>query len=184
MPANSFPRRIIQGANNTIWVILERPGELFSRIARISGVETPDSTAPAFTKLKLTNTTFKVGTKKTALVAKTKKKPAKTGTTLSYTLSENATASIAVQKAVAGRKSGKSCVKPTAKLKKAKKCTRYATVKTLTRLQLAGANKVAFSGRIGNTKLKPGKYRFSITGTDARGNTSLAVKKSFRIVQK
>lgn len=186
MPANSFPRRISPGANNTIWVILERPGELFSRVARISGVETPntDVTPPALTKAKLTNTKFKVGTKKTALVAK-KKKKTPTGTTLSYTLSEIATTSIAVQKAAAGRKSGTACVKPTSKLKKAKakKCTRYVTVKTLTRLQLAGANKVAFSGRIDKTKLKTGKYRFFITAQDAKGNISTPTKKSFTIVK-
>ncbi|MBJ7355109.1 MAG: hypothetical protein JHC98_09805 [Thermoleophilaceae bacterium] len=183
MPANSFPRRISQGANNTIWVILERPGELFSRIARISGVENPDVLAPAYSGLKLTNTKFRVGKKSTALVAKAKKK-AKAGTTLSYTLSEIATTSIAVQKATTGRKSGTSCVKPTKSLKKAKKCTRYAVVKTLTRLQLAGANKVSFSGRIGKTKLKAGKYRFSVTGKDANGNTSLPVTKAFTIVKK
>lgn len=187
MPANSFPRRISQGANNTIWVILERPGELFSRIARISGVEAPntDITPPAITKLKLTNTKFKVGTKKTALVAKKKKKKTPAGTTLSYTLSEIATASIAVQKAAAGRKIGTACVKPTSKLKKAKakKCTRYVVIKTLTRLQLAGANKVSFSGRIGKTKLKVGKYRFLITAQDANGNVSAPTKKSFTIVK-
>lgn len=185
MPANSFPRRISPGANNTIWVILERPGELFSRVARISGVEVPNTDAipPAITKLKLTNSKFRVGTKKTALVAKKKKAP--TGTTISYTLSEIATASIAVQKATAGRKSGKTCVKPTAKLKKAKakKCTRYVTLKSLTRLQLAGTNKVAFSGRIDKTKLKVGKYRFSITAQDGKGNISAPTKKSFAIVK-
>lgn len=186
MPANSFPRRISPGANNTIWVILERPGELFSRVARISGVEVPntDTAPPALTNVKLTNTRFRVGTKKTALVAKTRKK-APRGTTLSYTLSEIATASIAVQKATAGRKSGGACVKPTSKLKKAKakKCTRYVVIKTLTRLQLAGTNKVSFSGRIDKTKLKVGKYRFSITAQDAKGNTSAPVKKSFTIVK-
>jgi hypothetical protein len=184
MPENSFPRRIIQGANNTIWVILERPGQDFSRIARISGVENPDVLAPAITGLKLTNSKFRVGTKKTALVAKKKKKKAPAGTTLSYALSEIATVSIGIEKATAGRKSGGVCVKPTSKLKKAKakKCTRYVVINTLTRLQLAGANKVSFSGRIDKTKLKPGKYRFSITGKDAKGNVSAPVKKSFTIV--
>jgi hypothetical protein len=57
-------------------------------------------------------------------------------------------------------------------------------VKTLTRLQLAGANSVAFSGRIESKKLKPGKYRFAITAKDAKGNMSPASTKSFTIVKK
>lgn len=174
-------RRIAKGTGNTIWVLFDLATK---KIARITGVENPDVDPPVITKAKLTNTKFKVGTKKTPSVA-AKKKKTPTGTTLSYTLSENATATIEIQKAVSGRKSGKACVKPTTKLKKAKKCTRYVKVKTLTRLQLAGPNKVAFSGRIGSTKLKPGKYRFSITGTDAKGNASEApVTKSFTIVQR
>jgi streptogramin lyase len=179
-PTLNVPRFITQGAGNTLWVTFA----VGKKIARVSGVENPDTVPPTYASVKLTNTKFKVGTKKTALVAKKKKKPAKTGTTISYTLSENATTSIAVLKATSGRKSGKTCVKPTKKLKKAKKCTRYALVKTLTRLQLAGANKVAFSGRIGNTKLKPGKYRFSITGKDATGNVSAPITKAFTIVKK
>ncbi len=176
-------RRITKGPNNTLWVMYDLATG--KKVARISGVENPDTAAPAITALKLTNTEFKVGTKKTALVAKKKWKKTPTGTTLSYTLSEIATASIAVQKAAAGRKSGTACMKPTSKLKKAKakKCTRYVPIKTLTRLQLAGANKVAFSGRIDKTKLKVGKYRFLITAQDAKGNVSAPTKKSFMIVK-
>ncbi|MBI2691618.1 MAG: hypothetical protein HYX29_06730 [Solirubrobacterales bacterium] len=50
-------------------------------------------------------------------------------------------------------------------------------------MQLAGANKVAFSGRIDKTKLKVGKYRFLITAQDAKGNVSAPTKKSFMIVK-
>lgn len=175
-------RRIAKGPGNTLWVMYDQAGR---KVARISGVEVPDTAVPTITNLKLTNTKFKVGKKKTALVAKSKKKKTPTGTTLSYTLSEIATASIAVQKATAGRRSGTACVKPTSKLKKAKakKCTRYVVIKTLTRLQLAGANKVSFSGRIDKTKLKVGKYRFLITAQDAKGNISAPTKKSFTIVK-
>jgi streptogramin lyase len=179
-PTGSGPRFATQGAGDTIWVGLETT----QKIVRISGIEKPDTAPPVISALKLTNTKFKVGTKKTALVAKAKKMPAKTGTTIKYTLSENATTSIAVLKGAAGRTSGAFCVKPTAKLKKAKKCTRYVLVKTLTRLQLAGANSVAFSGRIESKKLKPGKYRFAITAKDAKGNMSPASTKSFTIVKK
>lgn len=183
LPALSGPRMLTRGSGNTLWVTLETS----KQIARVSGVEPPntDITPPTITKLKLTNSKFKVGTKKTALVAKKKKKKTPAGTTLSYTLSEIATTSIAVQKAAAGRRSGTACVKPTSKLKKAKakKCPRYVVIKTLTRLQLAGANKVSFSGRIGKTKLKVGKYRFLITAQDANGNVSAPTKKSFTIVK-
>lgn len=171
MPANSFPRWIAQGANNTIWVILERPGELFSRIARISGVEPPanaDTTKPVVTKPSVSPSTVKSG------------KSFK----IKFTLSETASVNIAIEKASAGKKSKGKCVKPTRKLRKKKNCTRYAKVTTLSHLGTVGANSVKFKGKVGKKALKPGKYRVSIVATDAAGNASKAATKSFTVTSK
>lgn len=181
LPPLSGPRMITRGNASTLWVTLETS----KQIARISGVEPPATDpAPVFSKVSVTNKTFKIGTKKTALIAKKKKKKTKVGTTLKYTLSEAISVGIDVHKSVPGRKSGGNCVKPTTKLKKAKKCTRYAVVGTFTRAGTLGANKFAFSGRYGKKKLKPGKYRFLLYGRDAAGNNAAPVDAKFTVVAK
>jgi hypothetical protein len=146
-----------------------------------TGVPQPpgDTVAPAFSAVSLTNRTFAVGPKATAVSAR-----AKRGTTFRYTLTERATVKIAIQRAAAGRRKGKKCVKPTRKLRRAKRCTRYVRSGTLTRAAKAGANKVPFSGRIGKRKLKPGRYRALLRATDAAGNRSLTKKLRFRIVRR
>lgn len=136
-----------------------------------------DTVAPVLSAVSLTNKTFAVTAKPTALSAKAKK-----GTTVRYTLSEAATVAITIQKASNGRKIGKRCVKPTAKNRKAKPCTRYTTLGKLTRASVAGANRVPFSGRLGTKKLKPGKYRASLVAKDAAGNSSKAVRLAFKVV--
>jgi CSLREA domain-containing protein len=146
-----------------------------------TGVAPPptDTVAPVFGGVSLTNGVFAVGPKATAVSAR-----AKRGTTFRYTLSEAARVKIVIARAAAGRRKGKRCAKPTRRLRRAKKCTRFAKSGTLTRASKAGANKVPFSGRIGTKKLKPGRYRAVLTATDAAGNRSLAKTLRFRIVRR
>ena len=47
----------------------------------------------------------------------------------------------------------------------------------------AGTFRRKFDGRLGGRKLKPGRYRFSLTAVDAAGNTARAVTVPFRIVR-
>ncbi len=188
MPANSFPRKLVRGVGGTIWVILERPGELFSRIARISGVEPPATgggdTFPKVTALKISPNKFKVGKSKTPLVVQAMKKTP-TGTTIKYSLDKPATVFIDIRQKVRGKKSGTKCVKPTKKLRKKKNCTRTVTKGTLRRLGVTGANSVKFSGRLNKTKLKPGKYEVRVTAfADVNGTGSVPATKSFTIVRK
>ena len=87
---------------------------------------------------------FAVAKKRTAKSARR----AKRGSAFLFTLSENARTSIAIARALPGRRSGKRCVKPRKGLKR--RCTRYMVVSTLTRTKTKqGANRIAFSGRIG-----------------------------------
>jgi hypothetical protein len=75
-------------------------------------------------------------------------------------------------------------VKPTRKLRKAKKCTRFQAAGKLTRSGVAGKNKLAFSGRLGRKALKPGTYRATLTAVDAAGNKSARRTVSFKVVRK
>jgi hypothetical protein len=83
-----------------------------------------------------------------------------------------------------GRRRGKKCVAPSKKLAGAKKCTRVTRRGTLTRVSHAGANKVAFSGRIGSKALRPGRYQATLTATDAVGNSSKPRTIRFSIVRR
>jgi hypothetical protein len=103
------------------------------------------------------------------------------GTHFRYTLSEAARVTLTIQRALAGRRKGAKCVRPSPQLKRAKRCTRYHTTGTLTRAATNGANSTTFTGRIGRRALPPGTYRAIITATDAAGNRSTPTAARFRI---
>jgi hypothetical protein len=74
---------------------------------------------------------------------------------------------------------------PLLPLRRAKHCSRFKTRHTLRRAKgLTGLNRVAYSGRVGKTKLRPGTYRAALTATDAAGNRSRARTVSFRVVKR
>jgi hypothetical protein len=139
-----------------------------------------DTTAPVVTGASLSRKVFAVGAAPTALTAKRHKR----GTVIRFTLSEAASVKVAMRRAAAGRRRGARCVTPTAKLRHARRCTRYVLKGTLQRSGKAGANAVAFSGRLGKRALKPGRYRAVITATDAAHNAGKPVTLSFRIVRR
>ncbi|MFL5896417.1 MAG: choice-of-anchor Q domain-containing protein [Thermoleophilaceae bacterium] len=140
---------------------------------------TVDTTPPVLTGFAVTNKLFAVGPKPTPISARAKK-----GTVFRYTLSEPGRVRITIQQALPGKRKGRRCVKPTPALAKAKACTRYVTRGSLTRRSVAGANRVAFSGRIGSRALKPGTYRATAVATDAAGNRSKPVRVKFTIVRR
>jgi hypothetical protein len=140
----------------------------------------PDRLSPALSGLGLTNKTFAVGSAATPVSAAAAKK----GTTFVFTLSEQATTELTIERAETGRRKGRSCVKATSKNRKAKKCTRYVKAGALTRDGTAGANAVPFSGRIGKKALKPATYRVSMVATDAAGNKSKPKTIAFKVVKK
>jgi hypothetical protein len=106
----------------------------------------------------------------------------KRGTTFRFTLSEAATTRLVIARKLPGRRKGSRCVKPQRTLKRV--CSRYVTAVTLTRGRtLAGANRVAYSGRVGTRTLARGTYRAMLTATDAAQNRSIAKTVTFTIVR-
>ena len=138
-----------------------------------------DRTVPALSALALTNRKFAVARGSTPVTARAKK-----GTTFVFTLSEPAATTITIERAQSGRRKGRSCVKPTRRNRKAKKCTRYVKVGALQRGGALGANAVPFTGRIGKKALKPASYRAVMTATDAAGNKSNARAIAFKVVRR
>ena len=107
-------------------------------------------------------------------------------TSLLFRLSEPAGLSIRVERLVPGLRRGKSCVAPTAKLRraKAKRCTRAVKVATLTRGGgLSGLNSTSFDAKAGKKALKPGSYRAVLVAADAAGNRSTARTAALRVVK-
>ena len=91
---------------------------------------------------------------------------------------------VRIDRKTKGRKVRGKCRKVTRKTKSKKKCTRYVKAGKLVRKNLkAGARKIKFSGRIGKKKLKPGKYRASVTAYNS-GGSSKTVKRSFVVVRR
>jgi hypothetical protein len=114
-------------------------------------------------------------------VSLTKKAPK--GSAFKFSLSEPARVSIKIARLRAGRKVGRSCRKPTRSNRKRRRCTRLVSYGSLRRQGLQGANRVAFSGRVGRRKLAPSRYRASATARDAAGNSSKPSSTFFTIVR-
>jgi hypothetical protein len=129
--------------------------------------------APALSSASLTNTRFRVGKKATAISARSRRR-APVGTRFRFKLTVAAKVQIAITRSASGLRRGRSCVAPTVKLRRAhaRKCTRTLTVGKLSRANMrAGANAIAFSGRIGRRPLSPRAYRAVLTASNAGGRS-------------
>jgi virginiamycin B lyase len=143
----------------------------------------PDLDAPAVTGVRADPARFAVGgaaTATTGVAARVAK-----GTTLRYTLSEQASAVLRIERRAPGRRIRGTCRKPPRGGKRnGARCSRFVRAGTLTRASHPGANAVAFSGRIGRRALRVGRYRVLISATDAAGNvTARSPSSGFTIVR-
>jgi Tol biopolymer transport system component len=127
----------------------------------------PDTTAPTLSGLQLTPAKFRVGKPSTA----------------HYQLSEDATVVFKVIARGTGRKLKGKCVTKTRRNAKRKHCDRPVKG-SLTQNGRAGANSLAFSGRIANRRLAAGKYLLIANATDAAGNRSAPVTAAFTVKPK
>jgi hypothetical protein len=142
----------------------------------VPGVPPTPTPTPVISKLKLKPKTFRAA-RSGASVAR-KRPPI--GTTVSYTLSTEATISFKAQRARKGRRRGGKCRKP-GKRARGKRCTRYVTLSGGFNVGgVAGENKFRFTGRLAGRRLRRGKYRLVATPSTA-GNVGTAVRAKFRI---
>lgn len=123
-----------------------------------------DVTAPTISNLKLSKSRFKTSGRRS-------------GTKLSLTLDEAASLNVTVEKRAKGKRSGSKCVKPTAKNRTSKNCTRWIPVRgSIKATGVLGNNIIKFSGKLNRKALAQGKYRFKVLATDPTGNLSTALK--------
>jgi hypothetical protein len=64
-----------------------------------------------------------------------------------------------------------------------RKCTRTVEVLHFSKAIKKGAARVAFTGAVGKTRLKPGTYRMRLVATDAAGNASKTASLTFTVVK-
>ena len=136
---------------------------------------------PVISAASLTNKRFRVAAKATAISAR----KAPLGTRFRFTLSAAARLQITITRSAPGLRRGRSCLAPTATLRRAhaKRCSRVLTVGTLTRSsEPKGADSVAFSGRIGHRALSPRLYHAVLSATDIGGRSN-SVTLSFTVVR-
>lgn len=103
------------------------------------------------------------------------------GTSFKFTLNEAATVKLTFTTTLKGRKVKHKCVAQTKRNKRAPKCTTIVTARALTVAGKAGANTVPFTGKIGSRRLKPGRYKVTITATSGTSTSSQTL--SFTIVK-
>jgi hypothetical protein len=138
----------------------------------------PDTLAPVLGRVRVDPRRFRVARR-----AKPKASVA-TRTKIRFRLSEPSTVRLRIQRPLAGRRAKGQCRKPTRKLRRARRCTRYRTVGTLTKRNLAqGANAVVFTGRFGRRALRPGPYRVLASATDVAGNRSRSHTARFAVLK-
>jgi hypothetical protein len=136
---------------------------------------------PVVSGVLITPARFAVARGATAVTAR---KRVARGTHVRFTLAAAATATVTFQRPAAGRRAKNGhCVKPTAKLRRAKRCKRYRAEGRLTRANLrAGAQDVPFSGRVGRRALRRGRHRVVVAAKGA-GGTATGAPRSFTIVR-
>jgi PKD domain len=140
---------------------------------------------PSISGLSLTHRRFRVGRAPTAISARRRARRAPVGTTFRFKLDRDASVRIAIERPLRGLRSGRRCLAPSRRLRRAgaRRCTRRGVLlPALTRASHAGANAVPFSGRLGRRALRPGRYRALLTPTaDGRAGAPSGVR--FRVVR-
>lgn len=135
-------------------------------------VSSKDISPPVLTELVTRGSSYTQGAKNAGFKTK-------------FTASEAGTLSINFARRAEGRKSGRNCVKKTAKNSAAKKCNYWATLKgSLTQPITAGPNAFRFKGRLNGKQLKPGSYRATLLATDAAGNAGTPMTVKFTVKPK
>jgi hypothetical protein len=118
-----------------------------------------------------------------AEISSHKKMTVPRGTVISFDLNEAASVTFEFTTTATGRESGKSCVAPTRKNKRKRRCTRMTIAGVLPFSAHAGADKVAFDGPISRDKtLGAGSYALIATAA-ASGKQSAPAKLSFTIIR-
>jgi hypothetical protein len=148
-----------------------------------------DRVVPVISGVSLTHRVFAVGPAPTPTSAQRLAPRPKRGTTLRYTLSEDAAVYVAIGRKRPGLLRAGRCQPVTGakgrrlrRRRPGRRCVALKPIAIFTRSGVAGANSFRFSGRIGTHALRPGRFRLAMNAIDTAGNSSAAHALGFRVV--
>ena len=169
--ANPTPTVVRFPSGTTIDAVGEGPGSYHS-LAIVAGPPTLSGIAQSHSRWREAN----------RRVPKSRRPAPPIGTTLSFTLSEQAKVGVAFTQPVSGRRVDGKCIGQTTHNDHRPKCTRVVTRGTLSVVDLSGRDKVVFQGRASSGReLALGRYTAVITATNAAGQQSKPHSLSFTI---
>ncbi len=165
---------LAMSADRTVTVTFDRP----------SVVPVPASShPPVLAGVTQSHALWREGTAPARLSRATRRR-APLGTTFAFTLDQPASVRFAFVQSVRGRRVKGRCVAQTQKNRHMRACVRSVTRGTLVLVAHAGANRLAFQGRITRAKKLPlGAYALVITATNSFGQRSSAPSLHFTIVK-
>lgn len=137
-----------------------------------------DLIAPVLSLPTLSPRTFRAARRGASIAA------VRTGTTLTYTLSEPARVRFTVQKRRHLSRVCRQQVAQRSRHRTGTRCRRFITLRgSFFKASAAGTTRLRFRGRLRGRTLRPGSYRLVARATDAAGNRSTPVRPTFRIVR-
>jgi hypothetical protein len=136
--------------------------------------------APTLGALAQSHRRWRAGT----ALARIARRRAPLGTTFSFTLDQSATVTFTFTQAVGGRRAKGRCVAQTHGNRHRAKCSRTLTRGALRLVAHAGADTVAFQGRLtAGRRLAPGAYTVLIEALNSAGQGSVVHRLTFTIVR-
>lgn len=134
-----------------------------------------DRTSPVISSPRVSRSTLRVGR---ARSKRARRIP--TSTTFSFRLSESARVTLRFVQTARGRRKGRSCVRGR---RTGRRCKITFVRGTLAMNAKAGANRLAFRGKIGRRTLGPGRYTVQVSAVDMAGNVSRTRRVTLTIVR-
>lgn len=139
-----------------------------------------DRVAPALGGLALGTRRFAAAPRGPSVRA-ARRRAAKIGTTVGFTLSESSTVTFRVQRRKAGRKVRGKCRRPTRANRRRARCD-LALKGSFAHKGKKGSSRLRFTGRLRGRKLARGSYVLVASSKDAAGNVSKVKRLKFTIV--
>jgi Bacterial Ig domain/WD40-like Beta Propeller Repeat len=137
--------------------------------------------AAAISALNVRPSRWRLGSRKPQI----SRRPAPTGTTISFRLSKAAKVTLTFARARTGRRVNGRCVAPRRSNRTRRSCTRYVDARNMSISAHTGLNRVRFQGVLPNGKrLSVGSYRLTVGATDAAGLRSRSRTTTFTIVRR
>jgi hypothetical protein len=146
-----------------------------ARIAACPGAGGAGGAAAAARRLSLSPRTFRAASTGASVSAIRRRRPP-IGTRVTLLLTARAAAKLTVERAAAGRRSGRRCVKPTRRNRNARRCTRYLKLRGSITRRAGAKSTFRFRGRIGGRRLAAGRYRLvAVVGRTAPKRASFTI---------